>query len=202
MWHAVTLQAEAYPNDPLEGSLSAIKKGTQRDIQWCIRYSCWHQGWWSLYSDSPTTRFVTYGVKFVTSHDGVSCIPYAVQAGLERCLCKYKSRDVVNMVGPNNTCNDGLPTWDVSCWKKQDFLPKEWPCFQNHMDSHCPAMLEGPNQCTQGLHFKKYRELYYGQPTHVLHVIPGVGHNATAMFGSPVASLQELFDLIYITNSS
>jgi hypothetical protein len=134
-----------------------------------------------------------YGVEFVISHNGVNSIPYAVQAGLERCLHDYKSRDVVYMVGQNDTCNDGLPTCDASCWKKQDFLPEEWPCFRNHMDSRCPAMLEGPNRRTRGLRFKKYLELYYGRPTHVLHVIPGVGHNATAMFGSPVG-LQELFD--------
>jgi hypothetical protein len=61
------------------------------------------------------------------------------------------------------------------------------------MDSRFLEMLEGPNQGTQGLHFKTYLELYYGRPTHVLHVIPGVGHNANAMFGCSVG-LRELFD--------
>jgi hypothetical protein len=134
-----------------------------------------------------------FGVVFVTSDDGLNSIPYAVQTGLEGCLREYKSRDVVYMVGQNDTCNDGLTTCDASCWKRQDFLPEEWPCFRNHMDSRCPAMLEGPNRRTRGLRFKKYLELYYGRPTHRLHVVPGVGHNATAMFGSPVG-LQELFD--------
>lgn len=39
----------------------------------------------------------------------------------------------------------------------------------------------------------KYLQDYYGEETHVLHIIPGVGHSATGMFGSPIG-LRELFD--------
>jgi hypothetical protein len=45
-----------------------------------------------------------------------------VQAGLECCLCKYKSRNIVYMVGQNDTCNDGLPTCNVSLLEKAKFL--------------------------------------------------------------------------------
>ena len=135
-----------------------------------------------------------YGVEMVKGEKGMYSIPYALQAGLQQRLKEYKHRAVVYMVGQNDTCNDGLPTCDQSCWKRQRFLPdEEWPCYRNHMDTRCPAMLEGPNRRTRGMRYIKYLEAYYGAKTHVLHIIPGVGHNATAMFGSSVG-LEELFD--------
>lgn len=106
----------------------------------------------------------------------------------------YKHRDVVYMVGENDTCNDGLPTCSSDCWKRDDYLPGEWPCFRNHMDTRCPAMIEGPFRRQRGVAYMKYLKQLYGEKmTHVLHIIPGVGHNATAMFGSPTG-MKELFD--------
>jgi hypothetical protein len=135
-----------------------------------------------------------YGVEMVKGEKGIYSIPYAIQAGLQLRLKEYKHRDVVYMVGQNDTCNDGLPTCDPSCWKREDFLPDvEWPCYRNHMDTRCPAMLEGPNRRTRGMRYVKYLEAYYGTKTHVFHIIPGVGHNATAMFGSSIG-MAALFD--------
>jgi hypothetical protein len=68
-----------------------------------------------------------YGVEMVKDEKGEHSIPYAIHAGLQRRLKDYKHRNVVYMVGQNDTCNDGLPTCDQSCWKREDFLPdKEW----------------------------------------------------------------------------
>ncbi len=39
----------------------------------------------------------------------------------------------------------------------------------------------------------RYLEDIYGRPVHKLHEIPGVGHNASAMFGSEIG-LRELFN--------
>lgn len=91
-----------------------------------------------------------------------------------------------------DTCNDNLPTCDTSCWKRDEFLPDEWQCFRNDMDTRCPAMLQGPNRRTRGYMYMKYLEWLYGEPTHTLHTIPGVGHNATGMFGSEIG-MKELF---------
>jgi len=41
--------------------------------------------------------------------------------------------------------------------------------------------------------FMTHLEHVYGEETHKLHVIDGVGHSAAGMFGSPLG-LQELFD--------
>jgi pimeloyl-ACP methyl ester carboxylesterase len=119
--------------------------------------------------------------------------PYILNADMERAVRLYGQRNVIYMVGQNDTCNDGLPTCDSSCWKRLDFLPGEESCFRNHMDNRCPAMLEGPNRRTRGLQYMDYLREIYGNHTHVLHVIDGVGHNATAMFSSTVGLL-ELFD--------
>jgi hypothetical protein len=82
--------------------------------------------------------------------------------------------------------NDGLPVCDESCWKREIYGEDEWPCFRNHMDSRCEAMLEGPFRRQRGLNYMKYLEEEYGKPTHKLYVIPDMGHNATGMFGSEI----------------
>jgi hypothetical protein len=123
-------------------------------------------------------------------------VPYALRDGVlgpERALRVYRKLHMVYLVGQNDTCNDGLPTCDASCWKRENYLEHEWPCFRNSMDNRCPAMLQGPCRRTRGHQYMKYLENLYGEPTHTLHEIPGVGHNATAMFSSEVG-LRELFD--------
>ena len=126
--------------------------------------------------------------------DGVRhSIPYASHRSAEYDARMYQQRSVVYMVGQNDTCNDGLYSCSSDCWKREDYLPEEWPCFRNHMDIRCPAMLEGPFRRKRGILYMKYLESFYGKPTHVLHIIPGVGHNATGIFGSPIG-LEELFN--------
>lgn len=139
-----------------------------------------------------------YGIASFTGaiHDDAYSVPYALRdgfVGVERAVRLYRKLDVVYMVGQNDTCNDGLPTCDGDCWKRTDYLPDEGPCYRNHMDTRCPAMLQGPNRRTRGHQYMKYLEALYGEPTHVLHTVPGTGHNASGMFGSEIG-MQELFD--------
>jgi hypothetical protein len=54
------------------------------------------------------------------------------------------------------------------------------------MDTRCPAMLQGPFRRKRGYRYMRYLEDYYGKPTHELHEIPDVGHDATGMFGSEI----------------
>ena len=124
-------------------------------------------------------------------------IPYALRQGYlgtERALRVYPKLHVVYLVGQNDTCNDGLPVCDSSCWKREDYDPEdEWPCFRNSMDTRCPAMLQGPFRNARAHQYMRYLEDIYGRPVHKLHEIPGVGHNASAMFGSEIG-LRELFN--------
>jgi hypothetical protein len=77
----------------------------------------------------------------------------------------------------------------INCWKKDDYLPGEWPV----------ALLSQPYEYPLSRHaggsipYMKYPEHVYGEKTHTLHAIPGVGHNTTGMFGSPIG-LEELFN--------
>ena len=88
--------------------------------------------------------------------------------------------------------NDGLPTCDASCWKRTNYLDSEWSCYRNHMDTRCPAMLQGPCRRQRGIQYMKYLEKIYHRPTHQLHIIPDIGHDATGMFGSDIG-LQVIF---------
>ena len=136
-----------------------------------------------------------YGLGSFTDKSG-NYIPYALRdgvLGVERAVRLYRKLHVVYLVGQNDTCNDGLPVCDASCWKRENYADNEWPCFRNEMDTRCPAMLQGPCRRTRGHQYMKYLEDLYGEPTHQLREVPGVGHNASAMFGSEIG-LKELFD--------
>ena len=100
---------------------------------------------------------------------------------------------IVYLVGQNDTCNDGLPVCDASCWKREQYAENEWACWRNDMDTRCPAMLQGPCRRTRGYQYMKYLETLYGEPTHHLFTVPGVGHNASGMFSSEIG-MRELFD--------
>lgn len=136
-----------------------------------------------------------YGLGDFTDTKRGYYIPYALRDGLvgpERALRVYRKLDVVYMVGQNDTCNDGLPTCDASCWKRDQWLPGEGKCFRNQMDTRCPAMLQGPCRRTRAHNYMKFLQQLYSHPTHTLWEIPGVGHNATAIFGSDIG-LEVLF---------
>jgi hypothetical protein len=161
-------------------------------------HECTHQGqasgipnprdwvcWDKTYNDWP------YGLGTLTDGKRHS-IPYVMRAPVN-VVSLYKERSVVYMVGQNDTCNDGVLVCRADCWKRQDYLPSEWPCFRNHMDTRCPAMLEGPYRRVRGIQYMKHLEELYGEKTHKLHIIPGVGHDATGMFGSAIG-LKELFN--------
>lgn len=137
-----------------------------------------------------------YGIGRFSDKNG-RYIPYALRDGLlgvERARRLYPKLHVVYMVGQNDTCNDGLPTCDASCWKRDewDVSLGEYKCYRNHMDSRCPAMLQGPFRRARGHQYMRYLEELYGYPVHKMHTIAGSGHNATAMFGSEIG-LYELF---------
>ena len=106
---------------------------------------------------------------------------YAALQPLNRSLDRFPSRDVVYLVGQNDTCNDGLPVCNADCWQRDN------GCFRNEMDTRCPAMLEGPWRKLRAHLYMRYLNHFYGRATHHLDEIPGVGHNASAMFEAPVA---------------
>ena len=99
-------------------------------------------------------------------------------------IALYPLRDVSYLVGQNDTCNDGLAECDGECWQRDN---QEDPCFRNHMDNRCPAMLEGPWRKMRGLTYQRFLQKFYGKKIHRFGVVPGAGHNATAIFESDLA---------------
>ena len=135
-----------------------------------------------------------YGIGAFTNKQG-HYIKYALRdgtLGVTRAWRVYPKLHVVYLVGQNDTCNDGLPTCDKSCWKRVNYSANEWPCYRNEMDTRCPAMLQGPCRNTRGHQYMKYLQDVYGHPVHELYEVPGVGHNASAIFGSEIG-MKELF---------
>lgn len=94
-------------------------------------------------------------------------IPYALRQGYlgaERAVRVYPKLHVVYLVGQNDTCNDGLPVCDASCWKRENYSDDEWPCFRSQMDTRCQAMLQGPFRRARGHQYMRYLEELYGKP--------------------------------------
>ena len=137
-----------------------------------------------------------YGIGSFADQSG-HYIPYALRDGMlgvQRALRFYNKLHIVYLVGQNDTCNDDLPVCDASCWKREHYEEDEGPCWRNDMDTRCPAMLQGPCRRTRCYQYMDYLETLYGEPTHHLYTVPGVGHNASGVFSSEIG-MRELFVL-------
>jgi pimeloyl-ACP methyl ester carboxylesterase len=85
--------------------------------------------------------------------------PYMRQVSMDRIRTQYTSRDVIYLLGQQDTGSGSL-------------------------DQSCPAMLQGENRLERGRIFYNHICKYYNCPSHSLEEIPGVGHNSNLMFNS------------------
>lgn len=123
-----------------------------------------------------------YGLDWHALKNGF-VIPYlAEHPDLKQAEMMYPERDVVYLVGQNDTCwDDEFPFCDDRCWTRNIPTSK---CYRNHMDMRCPAMLEGPNRKTRAFHYIRHLYEHYGRKVHNLFVIKGVGHQGGQMVTS------------------
>ena len=70
--------------------------------------------------------------------------PYPASSSSADMSSAYAKRNVVYLVGENDMCNDLLPTCNTECWQKTN------GCDRNHMDTRCPAMIQGPFRKLRG----------------------------------------------------
>lgn len=105
-------------------------------------------------------------------------VPYAAATDTRAALQAYPLRDVRLLVGGGDQCNDLLPTCNDGCWQKKE------GCARNAMDTRCPAMLQGPWRRLRAEWYYNYFTREYNHTVHSLDVVPSVGHDAEAMFGS------------------
>eukprot|EP00930_Biecheleria_cincta_P083381 TRINITY_DN72965_c0_g1_i1.p1 TRINITY_DN72965_c0_g1~~TRINITY_DN72965_c0_g1_i1.p1 ORF type:complete len:691 (+),score=73.77 TRINITY_DN72965_c0_g1_i1:30-2075(+) len=104
-------------------------------------------------------------------------LPYLRSINLPKQLERYPSRNIIFIVGQNDTCTDeNLPFCYASCWRTKQH------CFRHKMDMHCPAMLQGQTRYHRGVNFMRHLFFHYGRQVHRLFVVPGTGHQAEKMF--------------------
>eukprot|EP00932_Pfiesteria_piscicida_P000926 SRR837773.10906.p1 GENE.SRR837773.10906~~SRR837773.10906.p1 ORF type:complete len:604 (-),score=130.86 SRR837773.10906:91-1902(-) len=110
-------------------------------------------------------------------------IPYlAEHPDIEMAVRMYPERDIVYLVGQNDTCwDDEFPFCDQQCWTRKIPTSK---CYRNHMDMRCPAMLQGPNRKMRALHYIRHLYEFYAKRVHNLFVVPNIGHQGGAIVTS------------------
>ncbi len=96
---------------------------------------------------------------------GLENLPsYMKKAALDTIRSQYAQRDVIYLLGSEDR--------DPNC---------------SYLANNCRAMLQGAHRLERGLIFYKYLEDFYGYQPHTQIIVPGVGHNARAIFNSPEA---------------
>eukprot|EP00929_Paragymnodinium_shiwhaense_P109601 TRINITY_DN76073_c0_g1_i1.p1 TRINITY_DN76073_c0_g1~~TRINITY_DN76073_c0_g1_i1.p1 ORF type:complete len:579 (+),score=80.41 TRINITY_DN76073_c0_g1_i1:70-1806(+) len=123
-----------------------------------------------------------YGLEWDKIDNGL-IIPYISQhPDIDAAVRMYPHRDVVYLVGQNDTCTDNEFSFcDKECWTRDVDTAK---CYRNHMDMRCPAMLQGPNRKQRALHYQRHLLEYYGKKVHNLFVVPNTGHQGGKMVSS------------------
>lgn len=92
---------------------------------------------------------------------GLGTLPpgYVSDTGADTARLQYGQRDVVYVLGSNNTGSMGL-------------------------DATCMAKAQGDNRLLRGENYFRYVSEYYGRRTHRVENVAGVGHSASNMFQS------------------
>ena len=83
-------------------------------------------------------------------------------------MADYALRDVVYLMGQNDTCNE-------------DLTPR---CQSHGLDKSCSGMLEGDYRRMRAQNYIKFLAAFFGWTVHRGVVVPGVGHDHTNMFQS------------------
>jgi hypothetical protein len=159
-------------------------------------------GFWGLGKKSSNKHFVCrtssfhdWGYGLDADADAEDLVPYLVNhpRGIEQAKQEYKDRDVLYLVGQNDTCTDDLigkgsntdPYCDPSCWTREYIPPTaRWQeyCYRTIMDMRCQAMLQGQNRRQRAENYMHHLQDYAGAPVHELLTVNGVGHEAERMF--------------------
>ncbi|KAH3762870.1 alpha/beta hydrolase [Pelomyxa schiedti] len=112
-------------------------------------------------SDCPTYNQWRYGLDELNEYMSIP--------GVENIILNYKPRDVVYLLGTNDTCNELLdPT-----------------CDSHGLDTGCEAMMQGRWRYERGTTWFRFLDYFYGETVQREVDVPGVGHDGEAMFQSP-----------------
>jgi len=129
---------------------------------------------------------------------------YVSDVDKKEALRAFQKRDVRFAVGERDMCNENLGlgyeknatvpggVCEDECWTKYNKTGLGI-CYRNHMDTRCPAMMQGQFRKIRGLRYNDYMMRYYMKTDHPLYVIPNVGHDANGMFNSE-KGIQMIFE--------
>lgn len=117
---------------------------------------------------------------------------YVKQVKLDQAIRRFPKRDLRLLVGERDMCNENLPGCNDLCWTKHNETGLGF-CYRNHMDTRCPAMMQGQFRRIRGLRYTEYMMRFYMKTTHPLFIVPGVGHDANGMFASE-KGIQTIFE--------
>lgn len=156
-------------------------KGKDRDF--ICRNTAWNHWFYGLNWHAINNGFV---IPYLRSHPNLS-----------EAVRMYPKRDVVYLVGQNDTCTDNEFSFcDAECWTRSIDTAK---CYRNHMDMRCPAMLQGPNRKQRALHYQRHLLEYYGEKVHNLFVVKNTGHEGGKIVTSDygITAIEGDYDELY-----
>ena len=81
-------------------------------------------------------------------------------------IARYRSLDVVYLLGNNDTCNESITPG----------------CDSHGLETTCMDNFEGPMRLYRGLHYFQFLASFYGARVHRYVLVPNVGHDNTLMF--------------------
>jgi pimeloyl-ACP methyl ester carboxylesterase len=139
---------------------------------WDPDYNKWHYGLGSGLADG--------------NHD------YLLQMNVTENINNYALRNVWYLAGEDDECSPAMPWYNETGHQGEDSkLQFSSACDFHHLDTRCPAMLEGPWRAYRAAHYLAYLYEYYGKTVHKMiqiaiqqdiNVADNVGHSGLYMF--------------------
>lgn len=123
-----------------------------------------------------------------------SRMPPYVQRTVASAPDGYALRDVRFVIGGSDSCNPNLAFCDKDCWQLRQSCKccdECWWATDQHsnircdrLDTHCPAMLQGPSRRDRAILYVRYLRAHYGHDVHPIALVPGIGHQGPLMVRS------------------
>jgi hypothetical protein len=118
---------------------------------------------------------------------GIGRVPYrdrALQGNVSAVLERYKSRSVIYLVGGVDRCN--ISESEGSGW-----------CYSHGLETKCMDELQGHNRYERNSRYMaSLRRLGFWNKNHRQLVVPGVGHDHSMMFQSPVGVQAIYYEMV------
>lgn len=108
----------------------------------------------------------------------------------------YPYRNVWYLAGALDQCSPAMPWYNetgIVNEANNDGIEYTDACNYHHVDTRCPAMLQGPWREYRTSHYMAYLTKFYGREVHTLttmvieqdlNVVPTAGHDGSAIYNA------------------